>query len=141
MPGIFSVQTEALNILGEAAGARGRGSAIDGEANGRGAGDAEIKLRGIRRVKTRIIRIGEQSFGGRCESPAQHRLVNEVDPESWSVAAGYMADVIAKLVFLLISKHGKSGDGSDELIVAESFQAGDGARRGTKRKGEGEAQI
>src|SRR5579859_2766217 len=141
MPGIFGVEAEALNILGEATVAGGRGFAIDAGGNGRGASETKIKLRGIRRVKGRIVRIREQCFGGRGEGAAHHGFVDEVNAKSRSMTSGFVADIVAKLVFLLISKHGKCSDGSEELIVSESFEARDGTGRGTKRERQGKAQI
>ena len=45
-----------------------------------------------------------------------------------------VAQVVAKLVFVLIAQVGEKSDGSGELVVAKSFEAGDGQRRHAERK-------
>src|SRR6267154_5105087 len=47
-----------------------------------------------------------------------------------------MRQIVAELIFLLVSLGGKSGDGRDELIVAKGFKAGGGEKTG----GEGEIE-
>jgi hypothetical protein len=72
---------------------------------------------------------------------AEHRLVNKVDSKLESVAARNVAQVVAQLVLLLIAQVGKKSDGSGELVVAESFEAGDGQRRQLKGNCERETEI
>ena len=72
---------------------------------------------------------------------AQHRLVNEVDSELERMVAHNVAQVVAKLVFVLIAQVGEKSDRSGELIVAESLEAGDGERRHAEGKLDGEAEI
>ena len=95
----------------------------------------------MRGVKTRIVCVGKHGFRGGRESAAENRLVDEIYAQAGRVAPIAVSQVITKLIFFLIAQHRKSGDGSDELIVAEGFAAGDGAARGSKWKIECEAEI
>src|ERR1700676_4029553 len=52
------------------------------------------------------------------------------------MSAAGMRQVVAELIFLLVARDGKSGDGSGELIVTKSFAAGGGKKIG----GEGEIE-
>ena len=70
-----------------------------------------------------------QRFRVARQRAAQHRFVDEIDAESRGVAAGGVRDVVAELIFFLVAQHGKRGDGRDELIVAESFEAGNRAAK------------
>ena len=67
--------------------------------------------------------------------------MDEVDPELERMVAHNVAQIVAELVFILIAQVGEEGDGSGELIVAESFEAGDGQRRHAEGKLYGEAEI
>ena len=49
--------------------------------------------------------------------------MDEIEAVSECVRATRMRNVVAKLIFLLVALDGKRGDGGDELIVAERFQA------------------
>src|SRR5258708_6451613 len=69
-PGVLDVNSQSLNVLREAAVARGSGLAIDIGGDGRSASGTEIKLRGIGRVKAGIIRVGENRFGRGSECAA-----------------------------------------------------------------------
>ena len=57
------------------------------------------------------------------QSSAEHRLMNEIDPELRRVRAVAMGHVISELIFLLVAIHRERGDRRDELIVAKSFKA------------------
>src|SRR6266436_6570885 len=131
-PGVLGVNSKPLHILREAA--------IAGRDR-RSAGETEIKEGGIGDVEAGIVRISQNGFGGGDEGAAENRLVNEVDTKARSVPAGSVTHVVAELIFFLIAQDGKSGDGSDELIVAEGFEAGNGAARGSKWEIEREAEI
>ena len=63
------------------------------------------------------------------------------DPETRRVPAGRVTHVVPKLVFFLVAQHRESSDGRDELIVAERFEAGDGAGSRAERKRQREAEI
>ena len=52
-----------------------------------------------------------------------------------------MAHIVAKLVFLLISKHWKRSDSGDELIVSKCLKAGNRAGRRTERERERKTEI
>jgi hypothetical protein len=126
-PGVLGVNSQALHILREAAVAGGIREAADTAGHGRSAAQVEIKLGRIRGVEARIIGVGKNRFGGGGESAAHHRLMDEIDAKAGRVAAGGVRHIITKLIFFLVAQNRKSGDGSDELIVAEGFEAGDGA--------------
>src|SRR5215469_3538847 len=56
------------------------------------------------------------------------------------MVAGRMADVISKLVFLLIPERRKQGDRRSKLIVAVRLKSRYGQRGGAEGKGQREAQ-
>src|SRR5712692_4499156 len=140
-PGILDVNSEPLHVLREAAIAGRSGGACHAGRDRRSAGGAEIKDGGIGGVETGIVRVGQNGFGSGGEGAAENWLVNEVDTKARGVPAGTVIHIVAELIFFLVAQDGKSGDGSDELIVAEGFQAGDRAARGSEREIEGEAEI
>ncbi len=83
----------------------------------------------------------DQSFRVACQRAAQHGFVDEIDAEARGVLADGVSNVVAELVFLLVAQNWERGDGGDELIVTESFEAGNGAVGGAEGKGERVAQI
>ena len=93
-PRILRIQRYALDVL--------RKTAIAGRRARRAGSVIDAELRRIRYVVGWILREGVQGFRVPRKSPAQHRLVNEVDPEPKRVIPGRMPDVITKLVLLLI---------------------------------------
>src|SRR5271169_1553093 len=159
-PRILGVEPESLNVLRKTAVACGSKSASDGRYPRRWRRGRRIALRGWRSVIKRQstggssavgadridVAIGIERIGGellrRCrERAAEHRLMNKVDSELKRVAARNVAQVMADLVFVLIAQVGEKSDGSGELVVAKSFEAGDGQRRHAERKLQGEAEI
>src|SRR5208283_315422 len=76
-----------------------------------------------------------------CKRPAQHWFVNEVDSELEPMAARNVTQVVAELVLLLIAQVGEKRNRSSELVLAKSFETGDGQGRGTERKRQREAQL
>ncbi len=114
--------------MGKTAIACGRGGAGHAHRDRRSAAQVEIKLRGIRGIEAGIMRIIENRFGGGGEGAAEDRLMNEINAEPERVRASHVAHVVAKLIFFLVAQDGKCSDGSDELIVAERFEARDGAQ-------------
>jgi len=142
LPGILRVEAEALDALREMA------VAAETKAFGRWAADGSAtndevdrELIGIREIESGVFGEGDEIFGIVGEAAIEDGLMDEVDAEALGVMTGDMGDVVAKLVFLLVADDGKGGDGGDELIVAERFEAGDGLRGRTERKGESEAEI
>lgn len=67
--------------------------------------------------------------------------MDEVHADLQGVLAAGAAEVVAELVLLLIALYRKSGDGGDELIVAESLKAAGGERRGAEGECQCEAKI
>src|SRR5260370_18627432 len=125
----MGVNCEAVYVLPKTSISRRSGRASHAGRDGRSAGGTEIKEGGSRGVETRIFRIGQNGFRSGGKRAAEQRFVNKVDAQARGVAAAYMTDVIAKLIFFLVAQDGKSGDGSDELIVTEGFEAGNRAAR------------
>src|SRR5580704_14037688 len=82
-----------------------------------------------------------QSFVIAGECATEHRLMNEVDAELRHMTAGNVTDVVAELIFLLITQVRKQCNRRGELIVAEGFEAGDGQRCGAKRKCQCKAEV
>src|ERR1019366_7153073 len=83
----------------------------------------------------------DEAFVGRCERAAQHRFVNKVDSEFEGVASRNVAQVVPNLVFVLITQRRKQSDGSGELVVAKSFEAGNGQRGRAEGKRQRKAEI
>ena len=67
--------------------------------------------------------------------------MDEIHPEARRMASGSVRDVVTDLIFFLIAQDRKRGDGRDELVVAESFESGNGLRSGAEGKGQRKAQI
>src|SRR5260370_11419472 len=126
-PWVLGVDSEALYALGKTAIASGRGDAGHARRDRRSAAQIEIKLRGIRGIEAGILRIIEHRFGRGGEGAAEDRRINEIDGAPERVRASHVTYVLAKLIFFLVAQDRKCSDGSDELIVAERFEAGDGA--------------
>ena len=57
------------------------------------------------------------------------------------MASGRVRDVVADLIFFLISQDGKRRDGRDELVVAKRLETGNGLRRRADRKGQCEPEV
>src|SRR5208282_2399789 len=150
----------SLNVLRKTTIAGGSKSASDGRHSRRWRRGRRIALRGgrsvVKRQRTRcspavganridiaigIERIGSELLRRRRERAAEHRFMNKVDSELKRVTARDVAQVVARLVLVLIPQVGEKSDGGGELVVAESFEAGDGQRRHTERKLQGEAKI
>jgi hypothetical protein len=64
----------------------------------------------------------------------------KVDPNFSAWLARNVAQVVAHLVFVLIAQVREKGDGSGELVVAESLKAGDGQRGHAEGKLQGESR-
>src|SRR5260370_11774959 len=126
-PWVLGVDSEALHALGKTAIASGRGDAGHARRDRRSAAQIEIKLRGIRGIEAGILRIIEHRFGGGGEGAAEGRLMNGIDAEPERMRASHVTYVVANLIFFLVAPDGECSDWSDELIVAERFEAGDGA--------------
>ena len=86
------------------------------------------KLSGVGEIEGRILGELDEVFGRGRERAAKDGFVDEIDAEAKYVAAGRSKNVVAKLVFLLIANHWKSGNFRGELIVAERFEAGSGVK-------------
>src|SRR6202040_1333984 len=114
-------QAEALHILREAT--------VASRREGAACGDVRGELRGIGEIKSGIFRERDQSFRRGGQRAAKNRLVDEVHTEARRVLAGGVRNVVAELIFLLVAQYGERRDGGDELIVAEGFEARDGAGR------------
>src|SRR5579863_6074315 len=140
-PGILGVKSETLDILRKPAVSGGSKGAVDATARRRfwithRTGRSVIKRQGSRDaaaigagrvdVAIRVRRIGGELLRRRRERPAEHRLVNEVDPELEPMVAHYMAQVIAELILVLIPPVGEKGNRSGKLIVAKGLEARDG---------------
>src|SRR5271169_5923125 len=67
--------------------------------------------------------------------------MNKIYSESRCVAPCGVRNVVAELIFLLISQHRKRGDGRNKLIVAEGLKSRDRTGSRAKRKRQGETQI
>ena len=76
-----------------------------------------------------MFRILDEGFGVAGERAAEHGFVDEINSEARGVLAHAVRNVVVELIFLLVAKDGKRGDGGDELIVAKGFEAGNGAAR------------
>src|SRR5260370_20192417 len=66
--------------------------------------------------------------------------MNKVDAEFESVVAGGVTYVVTELIFLLIAQRRKQSDGRGELIVPESFEAGNRQRGRAEGECQGKAQ-
>src|SRR5258708_131675 len=133
-PGILGVDSQTLNVLRKAAVTGGSCGAPDTGRDGRSTRGAEIKGGRIGGVEAGVIRISQYRFGGSGEGAAENRLVNKTDAKARRVPAVVVAHVVAELIFFLVAQNGKSGNGSDELIVAKGLEPGDGAARGSERE-------
>ena len=71
----------------------------------------------------RVVDVLGEGLRRRSKRAAEHRFVNKVDSELERVASRDVAQVIAKLVFVLIAQGREKSDGSGELVVAESFES------------------
>src|SRR5258708_5128923 len=119
-PGVFGVECEALQVLREAAVA-GR--------SGRGASRVvREKLCRIIQIESGVVGKAVQRFLSSGERAAQHWLMNKVNAEFEAVVARGVTYVVAELIFFLIAQGREQSDGRGELIVAESFEAGNRQR-------------
>src|SRR6266478_1181050 len=140
-PGILSVDSESLNVLREAPVTGGSKSTsrtvrwIAGLALW-----TEVKLAGVAGIciVVRVVDVLNEGLVRGRERPAQHWLMDEVDAELKRMITRSPAQVVANLVLLLIAQRRKQSDGSSELVVAESFESGDGQRSRTEGKRERE---
>src|SRR6267378_2626762 len=135
-PGILSVKSQALDVLREAAIAtrskRGEGTwgirrlvcRIVGIA---GHDGGKLALM-IGQIEARILRRRVDILGGGGQGTAENRFVNKVEAKARRVSSADVTDVIAKLIFFLVAQNRKGGNRCEELIVAESLYAGDGAQ-------------
>ena len=140
-PGIFGVEAEAAERLGEGAVA---GIGVVAGGIGKSGGSAiEVggELRGIVEIEGWILGELDEMFGGGSQCAAQDRFVNEIYAEANGVAAGSVRNIIAELIFLLIACDGECGDDSGELVVAKSFESGSGVKICAERKCESQAKI
>src|ERR1700674_5604823 len=141
-PRILSVKSESLNILREAAVARGsKVAARSIRWSPRSTLWAEVELAGVAGIciVVRVVDVLNEGLVRGRERPAQHRLMDEVHAELERMITGSPAQVVAHLVFVLIAQRRKQSDRGGELVVAESFKAGDGQRGRTEGKRQREA--
>src|SRR5258708_7739812 len=143
-PGILSVKSESLNVLREtpvAGGSKSTSRAIRWIAGL--ALWTEVELAGVAGIciVVRVVDVLNEGLVRGRECPAQHRFMNEVHAELERMITRSTAQVVTHLVFVLIAQGRKQSDWSSELVVAESFEAGDGQRSRTEGKRQREAQI
>src|SRR5713101_2932554 len=92
-------------------------------------------------IVVRVVDVLKEGLVRGRERPAQHRLMDEVHAEFERMITGSPAQVVAHLVFVLIAQRRKQSDWGGELVVAESFEAGDGQGSRTEGKRQREAEI
>ena len=132
-PGVFGVERETLNIL--------RKVAVVGGSGGSTAREVNRKLGRVCDIVLWVLRKLINCFLVPWKCAAEHGFVDEVDAELERMTSGNMAQVVAKLVFVLIAQVGEKRNRSGELVVAEGFEAGNGQRGGAEGEGQREAQI
>src|SRR5579863_9995233 len=144
-PGILSIKSQPLDVLRKAAVAGGRsgtgGSTRNWKRGSGGACQIHGELRGMARVERGILGENREIFRIGGKRTAQDRFMDEVHAETRRVASGAVCDVVANLIFFLIAQDGKRRDGRNELVVAESFETGDGLRCRTEWKSQREAEV
>src|SRR6202790_2032501 len=141
-PGVLSVKSESLNVLGKAAVTSG--SKVATRTIRWRAGRAlwaKVETARILRVHVRVTYILNEGLVRRRKCPSQHRFVNKVDSELERMITRSPAQVVAHLVFVLIAQRRKQSDWGSELVVAEGFEAGDGQGSRTEGKRQRETQI
>ena len=67
--------------------------------------------------------------------------MNEVDAELRGVFAESVDDVAPHLIFFLLPLNRKSRNRSNELVIAEGFESGDGLRCRAEREGKRESKV
>src|ERR1700674_629405 len=130
-PRILSVKSESLNILREAAVARGsKVAARSIRWSTRSTLWAEVELAGVAGicVVVRVVDVLNEGLVRGRERPAQHRLMDEIDSELERMIAGRAAQVIASLRLILIAQRRKQSDQSREWVVAKGFESRDRQR-------------
>src|SRR5580700_3833080 len=88
-----------------------------------------------------VIDVLSKSLRRRRKRSTEHGFVDEVQSKLERMASRGVAQVVADLVFALIAQVGEKSDGSGELVVAKSFEAGNRERCGAEGKRQREAQI